>query len=353
MEKRNYFKSLNGLRGIFCIIIMLFHTLPLTPLISRIPLSSFITLYGGLIGNYMFFMLSGFLMTYSYRDKIGRHEISAKEFFVKKLCKLYPLYILSNMGMLFCEILTYGLSSFNLQKMIFTILLQSGGGLDMEYPYNGPGWFISALLVCYLLFFFIAYHAKHKTGYYCMITVAIIWGYSIVMNDGPILPIYFAHNGESIMNFFIGCILAEMYPFVDRNIKKWLMPVSVGMLILSAILLMNLGVEIASGNSRVAFAFVICPLILYLALDNQLVKGILQWKPILFLGKISFSIYLWHAVVYRFFLFVYRNILGYWEIREAQYLLYLVIMFSVSILSWRYIENGKSTNNIHNEQIQK
>lgn len=103
MDKKRFFDSLTGLKGIFIYIIVLFHTLPDTPFINAIPMTSLIGIYGGTFGNYMFFMLSGFLMAYSYRKKIEKHEISLKAYLLRRLFKLYPLYLLSNMVMIVAE----------------------------------------------------------------------------------------------------------------------------------------------------------------------------------------------------------------------------------------------------------
>lgn len=39
----------------------------------------------------------------------------------------------------------FGASAVNIRRILFTVLLQNGGGLSTDYPYNGPSWFISAL----------------------------------------------------------------------------------------------------------------------------------------------------------------------------------------------------------------
>lgn len=341
MKKIHTLDQMTGLKGIFCIVIMLGHTLPSTPLIDKIPLTSFILQYGGDIGNAMFFMLSGFLMTYGYRDRIRLHEISIKDFLVRRLYKLYPLYLVTNIAAFIHGMFAYGLSNFNLQRIVFTLLLQSGGSLGREHPYNGPAWFICALFECYLLFYFIAYHAKHRTQYFCMIVFSIIWGYSTLVNNGPLFPICIGQGGNNFQDFFIGCALAELYPVIREQTKKWLKPVSFLFLATSGILLLTVGVEIISGNVNTAFAFVLCPLIIYLSLDSVLIRRILTLRPIRYIGQISFSIYLWHTVIYDYYLYIYREFLGGQQMGDLQYLFYLMIMFAVSALSHKYIEGRK------------
>lgn len=137
MEKSRNYPALTGLKGIFCLVILWFHTLPKTPLVNSIPLSSFISKFGGTLGNYIFFMLSGFLIASSYKARISSHSLSFSDYLVKRLRKLYPLYLLSNLVMLLLEVLEYGMSVINLQRIAYTLLLQAGS-LDPLRPYNIP-----------------------------------------------------------------------------------------------------------------------------------------------------------------------------------------------------------------------
>lgn len=333
METKLRFDSLTGLRGLFSLIIVFFHTLPATPLISRIPLTSLIGLYGGMMGNYFFFMCSGLMMSIGYRQRISEKKITFQSFFVKRLCKLYPLYLITNLVSLVINTFQFGFSAINLKRIIFTVLLQNGGGLSTEYPYNGPSWFISALFVCYIVFFFMAYHAKNPTQYYCMIAFGIVWGYSLAAGR-IVAPLAFAHHGDSFFAFFVGCALAEIYPRLSQTVNRWLPPVSVVLLVGSGVLMLRYGVEIITGDVRVAFACLLYPLLIHLALSSKWLSLFLQSGPIRYLGKISFSVYLWHFVVYDFFRYTYGKTIG-----DPQYLAYLVLVLVVSVLSNKYIEN--------------
>ena len=51
--------------------------------------------YGGYLGNYTFFILSGFCMDYSYKHKLINNHYTFKQFLIPKLLKIYPVYFLS------------------------------------------------------------------------------------------------------------------------------------------------------------------------------------------------------------------------------------------------------------------
>lgn len=339
MEQTRRFHSLTGLKGIFTLLIVFFHTLPTTPLISAIPLTSFIGIYGGTLGNYMFFMLSGFLICHTYKDRIAGKTVAFPHYLVRRLKKLYPLYIVTNIAALLVTMVQYGMSAVNLRLMAFTALLQAGGGLDGVHPYNGPTWFVSALFVCYIAYYFLAYHAKNPTQYACGIVFGIVWGYTLLCEKWH-LPFCHEQNGAAFLNFFLGCALAELFPRITAKTHRWLQPVSILALGVSAVLLLRYGVEIICGDSRVAFAFVICPLVIYLALEQKAFVWLLESRPFRLLGSLSVSLYFWHFVIYDGFRFVYRLAVPGGEIREGQYLVYLGVTVLVCLLSRRFLEPG-------------
>lgn len=308
-----------------------------TPILDAIPLTSFIPKFGGDLGNCMFFMLSGFVMSTGYQERIQNHEIGFQEYLLKRLRKLYPIYILSNLAMLVLTVLEHGPSGFNLKRIAFTALLQLAGGLKV-HPYNGPSWFLSALFLCYILYYAITYFAVKPTHYGVSVALAIAFGYSM-LSASTNLPFCSTGNGAGIMSFFLGCALKECYPTISRKYGRWLPAAGFLVLALSAFLLLRYGVEIIAGETVVAFAFVICPLTLYLALDGKLCSWFLRSKPMQVLGKLSVSVYFWHYPVFTAMRYGYL-LLGR-QLTETQLPLYLVVMFLCSIASCYLIEKQK------------
>lgn len=110
-SKRDVFSSLTGLKGIFILGIVLFHS----NTVFNAPFQDYMFFayqYGGGIGNIMFFMLSGFLMSYCYKEKIWNQDIKFIPYIKKRLIKLYPIYFV-------------GIFSGN-KRLEYTVLLFSG-----------------------------------------------------------------------------------------------------------------------------------------------------------------------------------------------------------------------------------
>ncbi len=345
MNRQNYYPSVDGLKGIFIFFIVLHNLLPAFPpagnagrIIDAIPLTSFISIYGGTLGNGLFFMLSGFLMATGYQNKIRQHSIAFPDFLCKRLRKLYPMYILTNFFMLVLSVLEYGPSGVNLKRVIATALIQLGGGLRM-HPYNGPSWFLSSLFLCYMLYFAVSYFTSGKTSYFFSLVSGVLMGCAILAADWDISFLHY-QTGMGILNFSIGCIMAEVYPFFRERIPRWLPGACLFTLVVSFYLMLRYGVEIIAGDSQTAFYFLICPMILYLALDSKWICSFLQTKPIQFLGKISLCVYFWHHPIFDAMRNIYR-MFG-MELTEVYFPLYLLVLVLFCILYNRFAHNRKA-----------
>ena len=332
MEQKGYYPTINALRGLFILIIAFHNTLAADPLFTAIPGADFLIQFGGSMGNCMFFILSGFLISGNYRDRIQAHNISVRDFLLRRLKKLYPLFLISNAVSLLVEIFRYGPSAINVEKVIFTVLLQGGGGLGTHAPYNRPTWFLSALIVCYVVYFAMCYFAKSRTHFLSCILAGIVVGYTTMTSDWD-LPFLSPSNGIAYTNFFLGCLFAEGFPLISGKQHRIAQPVCLIVLPLVLFLMLSYGVEIIAGDLRICYSFLMCPMILYLALVKGPCRSILQFRGFVALGKISSGIFFWHLPLYYVFCDVYAALTRGGKVLEPQYLVYLVLLIGISAVT--------------------
>lgn len=327
MSSKRELTTLTALKGIFCLLIAFHNTLLIHPLFENIPGTAFIRLYGGTLGNSVFLMISGFLFAYNYREKIQNHQVAFPVFLAKRLCRLYPLYLISNAVALVISIIQYGPSAFNLTRIASILLLQS---FD---PYNAPTWFLSALFACYVLFYSICYHSRNSTQYYCAITLCVLVSFSLKSG----LPYLGARYCFAYLNFFMGCILAEVWHVLKKKCCPWLPHVCLAGLACMAFLLLKYGVEIISGSVELGFSLMLSPMILCIALSDSIYTKMLRIKPLLFLGKISTSIYFWHLPLF----YLFADLIMSGSISQTQYLIYAALLFVGAVLSNRFLETPR------------
>lgn len=334
MEQKGYYRGISSLKGLFILIIAFHNTLSNAPLFTAIPGADFLIQFGGSMGNCMFFLLSGFLISQNYKGRIQSRSLCVKDFLLGRLTKLYPLFLLSNAASLLVELFRYGLSAINVEKVIFTVLLQGGGGLGTHAPYNRPTWFLSALIVCYAMYFAICYFAKTNTHFLSYILAGIVVGYTTLTSDWD-LPFLSSSNGIAYTNFFLGCLFAEVYPLISGKQHRIAQPVCLVVLPLVLYLMLAYGVEIIAGDLRICYSFLMCPMILYLALVKGPCRSILQFPGFVALGKISSGIFFWHLPLYFAFCDVYAALTQGGQVLEKQYLVYLALLIGLSAASVR------------------
>lgn len=137
--------SLQSLRSIFAIMIFLHH-FPHN--------GNGLFLAGGPLGTCFFLMLSGFVMSISYGQKVLSENFEFKYYFIKRLIKLLPLHILC----LLVYIVLYHQNCFaSIERIgalvINALLLQSWIPLKgIYFSGNAVSWYLCDCIFCYLMF---------------------------------------------------------------------------------------------------------------------------------------------------------------------------------------------------------
>jgi len=171
------FYSLDVLRGLAALCIVLWHWPiffwtgttpgmgPGTPLAMGMqPLFSifFLPYRAGLYAVDLFFTLSGFIFFWQYARPIVERTVSAREFFVLRFSRLYPLHGLTLLLVVIGQALHQRLagSPFVYQHndayhFVLNVLFASSWGVEQGYSWNAPAWSISVEVALYVLFFFV------------------------------------------------------------------------------------------------------------------------------------------------------------------------------------------------------
>ena len=298
-------RTLQSLRFFFIILVVLSHYIG----------SSFD--FGGECGVSFFFMLSGFVLSLAYSERITKGLFSTTPFVVKQWIKIYPLHILTFIVMFALDI---RLEKYcDITAVIANILLlQSWVPADSFYfVANSPSWFL-----CDILFFYVVFSSLNKyilrsdNRKLLVISLVVILLYICLMAVLPtylVNPILYANPLTRLLDFIVGIILYKLY-ISDNGIalrdklngKSFftvsLMELSVILLVvITAILYPHLPQRVRT----VSIFWLAIPLfIFFFAMTDKhsgVISRFLQGKTMLWLGNISFSIYIIHAPVLRIF----------------------------------------------------
>jgi peptidoglycan/LPS O-acetylase OafA/YrhL len=288
---------------------------------------------GNLAVSY-FFVLSGFVMYNVYADK----DLSYKDFIVKRVARIVPVYYLALLLFISLPILLHQLpNDFTKQLFIHVLFLQAyipGYALTL----NGPAWTLSVEMFFYCLFpALLLFQKKNNGGFIVSLIVLFICSQAIhlwysthkyLLSDDNIDLVYF--NPLIHLNqFLIGMAGGRFYQKTKGKTNYVLMP----LLLLCALFLL---IIFRPENLSYQTGLIAPVFMLFIVSVAKNDPPILNIKPLVVLGEISYGIYILQVPV-----FAITNYMNsqYFQLRWG-YFFYasLLLLILISFVSYYLIE---------------
>jgi peptidoglycan/LPS O-acetylase OafA/YrhL len=292
-REQRYFPSLDGVRAVAILMVFSAHI-------------GYQGIWGyGFGGNgvTVFFVLSGFLITtLALREEVRNGRVSLRSFYIRRLFRIYPMYL--GVLALYC-LLIYGLGFeaerrddfsdqlpyyvFGFPEKDFFEIPPGGHGP----PYDGA-WSIGIEEKFYLLWPFVGFVWLAGAMHYRM-TVLVVS--AVVFALAPV----FFREGEYLGPYLfiaLGCIaalLAHERPHFER-LRPLARPLALGASLVAFVAIQLLiGGEVVDGRGiEVLSGIVIALALTGIVLSTGRVSRALSWRPMVFLGEISYVFYLTH-----------------------------------------------------------
>jgi len=255
----------------------------------------------GYMGVEYFFLLSGFIFFWLYRDSIKNKKIGVRLFFIQRFSRLYPLHLLTLIIVASLQLLYTSregvafVYEFNdLYHFILNLGFASNWGFQKGWSFNGPIWSLSIEVLLYFIFFIIAFFRKGG------------WLFCIIVSVGSFLLLHLVGISlfKGLTLFFLGGFvfhsafyISTKFPFLKgpvyiATITAWLSTLTsfyvydlssmiLGIGIFGKIILIGFPVYIL-------FPLTVCSLAL-LGVDNGSFLKQASW-----IGDITYSSYLLH-----------------------------------------------------------
>ena len=266
-------------------------------------LSNFMIRQGDLFVDF-FFVLSGFVISLNYSDRINDGK-DFRKYLKSRFLRLYPLLFYTVMVYLGFE-LVFNLflpqllanpepvSSLILQTLNSLLFLNSTPILDMP-GMNFPSWSISSEMISYVVFgLAILLFGKRKKS---VIGLILILSAAFLAYINSYTETYYWGFVRGLVCFMAGFFTYHIY---DRN--KNIKISGVWEYLIPLLLVLIFYVRYYYIHDKELFSLLLIPTffglsIFIFALSNGYIVQLMSGKIFQFLGKISYSLYLNHAIV--------------------------------------------------------
>lgn len=327
-------KTLTGLRGISALIVMLYHFLSLDACCQNyVPA----LIKRGYLGVDVFFVLSGFVMALNYARffKDGITTSSYTAFMVKRLARIYPLYIVITLLFLphydFSGLRGVWAVDAHLADFIACVFMIQAWGFGFA-NIAAATWSLSAEFFAYIIFPFTVFFAVYARPAYAwgLFALAAVFLYIVASSHlgivGPMdvvslssaLPVL-----RCLAGFFLGLI---GYRLSQVNACRTFLSSSTALIVLITGFLLALHFK---AHDVIVFAFFL-PILLALFYESACARLIFANRAADHLGVISYSLYLAHPL----FMPVKTNLETIAARHDLGAITHLLIFIFVILLSW-------------------
>jgi peptidoglycan/LPS O-acetylase OafA/YrhL len=332
--KLGYREDVDGLRAIAVLAVIFYH----------VGLGFF---SGGFIGVDIFFVISGYLITTIIIREIDDHDFSLARFYERRIRRIFPALFTVLTATLLLSAILYNANGFqkiceSLNATVFfgsNILFWTQAGY-----FEGPSelkpllhtWSLAVEEQFYIIFpllmLILARFLRSKLSLAVIFLAIASFTWNIFgMAHDPSGAFYLTHM--RMWELLIGSLLAlKIIPAkIGLPIRNFIGFIGLLMLALPIFLY-------TKDTPFPGFAAVLptmgTAMVLYSGSESKTVVGhFLGLRPIVFIGQISYSLYLWHWPLITFA--KYYNII---TLSPLEIVAVLLVIFLVSALSWKYVE---------------
>ncbi len=331
-----YFPYIDGLRAVAILLVLFFHGgVKLFP--------------SGFIGVDIFFVISGFLITGIIYNSLANNQFSFARFYSRRLWRLQPVFIClllvtAVVALIYClpdDLIQYSKSlrktSLYISNIFFSNTTTGYFAPDgKQFPLLHT-WSLSIEWQCYLILplgLFLLYRSFGKEKVPKVIYVLTLLSFFLAFYGSVYHTAYTYYLLSSrIFEFLIGACVALNSSRLPLN--KYFLNFITLLALFSLFYIATLeGVSLGFPN---AYALIICAAtaVLILVGNNSATNFVIRFlslKWLVFIGLISYSLYIWHWP-----LFAFSRYMGLTENPLMRSIIF-AITFIIAYCSWRFIE---------------
>ena len=338
MSNIKFRDDISGLRAIAVLLVILYHC-------------GFHEISGGFVGVDVFFVLSGFLITTTIYKELEAGRFSYKQFYLRRIRRLLPVLIfilLVSIAVFWFVLLpkpfmrfvdSAGLAFLSASNFYLKNVTSGYWGANTQMVPLLHTWSLSVEEQFYLIWptlLLLLYKIKNKQLLFTILvasTVGLMFYSQYVAKNDPSFAYYLlpARAFELLIGALLGIYMRAIPPLTQTT-HSALSLVGLAGIILPAFLLQ-------SGDVFPGYhAAIVCVATALLLISGSeqgklgIVNRLISNRAFVYIGLISYSLYLWHWPITAFF-----NYLSIEKTLDIRFII-LGLTFALSVLSYHYIE---------------
>lgn len=306
-------------------MIVLHHS-QMTEILARLPVLNSLELDHGVS---FFFVLSGFILRYNYQSLTGVAE--KYNFLVSRIARILPAHLFF-LGLFLLNQRHGWLVSPYLERLLLqAVLLQSWVPIKETYfAFNGVAWSISTELFFYVVFVLLVNRMKQFWPLFLLLAGAFILALAYVcirlgLPDFATAPpnslsahgLLYIFPPTRLLEFFFGIAVFEVRQYVYPILIRLK---TLGATVLEVLTLIILLLSMANAHHLTGFIVNLTSpvvaeylghtssfpcfglIVFFFSFERGWCSRLLQLRLLVFLGEISYSLYLCHAMTYNYFI---------------------------------------------------
>ena len=351
-----HFMASDGLRGVLALLVAIYHVAWI-----NLPNAYFLTERASVILD-LFFVFSGFLIFTLYSEKLADRAYPIGKFMVRRFARLYPLHFVTLMVFVLWTVFRGWLhmagfadgdtpvlfeagTPESLRNFVANLTFLNAVGITDGLGFNAPSWTIGAEFLSYGVFAVAMWiFGRRLWSAAGLVCVAVFVGMLYAYLSVSFSTMNISYDGgfiRCLAGFFLGVIVSAAHQRGIFSINRFASLIEIW-----TVAIFILFIVVASDKQQFMVAPFLFLFVIVFIQDKGILSRLLATRPLLYLGALSYSIYLNHMIIAIGVDMVFRHSTsfiapGLYESMWAGTLVligYLAVVVAISALTVKFIE---------------